>query len=555
MAGGLLNLIAHGNQNIILNGNPTKTFFKSNYAKYTNFGLQKFRIDQIGQKSLQLSQSTNFSFKIPRHGDLLMDTYLVLNLPNIYSPVLQNIDTNNGNITYHEYNFKWIKNIGCQIIKKVEFTVGGHIIQSFTGNYIQNIVERDFDLNKKHLFDKMTGNVSSLNNPIIDNNLNYPNSYKKDLSNNDIQPSILGRTLYIPINSWFSLSSKMAFPLISLQYSELVINFELRPIHELFIVKDIDKSLLSENTNYIYPIPTDIKYQFKRFINPPPDISLEYDTDKYDKLPTNFNKFDIHLNCTYCFLDTDEVNYFAKNDQTYLIKEVYEKQYDIQNSTSGKLNIESYGLVSSWMWYLQRSDVNLRNEWSNYTNYAYQDTITFDLHKKYYGDTDNLNLFYYTGYVQDRNDDYFIKDILEKFAIICDGKYRENEFDSGIYNYIEKYTRTNGNAKDGLYCYNFCIDTNPFILQPSGSFNTNKFKNIEFEYKIKTRHDNSPLQPFDKNGEEVKLVCDVDSGSNVIVNVNDATSVYKYKYYFYLIEERFNILKFSSGHADLVYSR
>ena len=32
MAGGLLNLISHGNQNIILNGNPTKTFFKTTYA-------------------------------------------------------------------------------------------------------------------------------------------------------------------------------------------------------------------------------------------------------------------------------------------------------------------------------------------------------------------------------------------------------------------------------------------------------------------------------------------------------------------------------------------
>ena len=46
MAGGLLNLIAYGNQNIIMNGNPTKSFFKTKYVKYTNFGLQKFRIDQ-----------------------------------------------------------------------------------------------------------------------------------------------------------------------------------------------------------------------------------------------------------------------------------------------------------------------------------------------------------------------------------------------------------------------------------------------------------------------------------------------------------------------------
>ena len=32
MPGGLLNIIAFGNANIILNGNPTKTFFKTTYS-------------------------------------------------------------------------------------------------------------------------------------------------------------------------------------------------------------------------------------------------------------------------------------------------------------------------------------------------------------------------------------------------------------------------------------------------------------------------------------------------------------------------------------------
>ena len=37
MPGGIMNLISVGSQNIILNGNPKKTFFKSIYSKYTNF--------------------------------------------------------------------------------------------------------------------------------------------------------------------------------------------------------------------------------------------------------------------------------------------------------------------------------------------------------------------------------------------------------------------------------------------------------------------------------------------------------------------------------------
>ena len=40
MPGGLLNIVSVGNNNIFLTGNPSKTFFKTTYAKYSNFGLQ-----------------------------------------------------------------------------------------------------------------------------------------------------------------------------------------------------------------------------------------------------------------------------------------------------------------------------------------------------------------------------------------------------------------------------------------------------------------------------------------------------------------------------------
>ena len=44
MPGGLLNIAAYGAENLILTGNPKKTFFNATYKKYTNFGLQRFRI-------------------------------------------------------------------------------------------------------------------------------------------------------------------------------------------------------------------------------------------------------------------------------------------------------------------------------------------------------------------------------------------------------------------------------------------------------------------------------------------------------------------------------
>ena len=87
MTGGLLNLVSYGNPNVMLNGNPSKTFFKFVYAKYTNFGMQKFRIDFKGLRQLRLSEESVFTFKMPRYAELLMDSYLVVTLPHIWSPI------------------------------------------------------------------------------------------------------------------------------------------------------------------------------------------------------------------------------------------------------------------------------------------------------------------------------------------------------------------------------------------------------------------------------------------------------------------------------------
>jgi hypothetical protein len=563
MAGGLLNLIALGNQNIILTGNPTKSFFKSTYAKYTNFGLQKFRIDQVGQTELDITKITKYSFKILRYGDLLMDTYLVVKLPKIWSPILKH------NNDYRPYEFKWIKNIGCQMIKEVNITIDGATIQKFSGHYLQNIVERDYDAHKKAIFDKMTGNINELNDPANYNNRNnnYPSAFNiynisPDISN--IEPSIREYNLYIPINSWFSMSSLMAFPLICLQYSELVIDFTLRPIMELYTIKDV---LYANSTN---PIPynnfpqiqanqNELAYQFKRFINPPPYRDLNIDDDSYINYNTILNS-NVHLICTQCFLEETERQHFAKNSQTYLIREINEYNFE-KAIKSSKIKIESKGLICSWMWYFQRSDIASRNEWSNYTNWLYEDKIPNDLEKlnisneyKYYipqfsYNGDASKNIYITGYSPDIYSQTNQCEIMKNFAIICDGKYREQDFDSNVFSKVEKYNKSNGScSKTGLYCYNFTLTTDPFKLQPSGAFNTNLFKTIEFEYN---NYNNPPIDPISSN---FTTICDEETGAIIGVS-KDPTSIYKYFYNLHVIEEKYNILLFQNGFAGLVYSK
>ena len=63
--------------------------------------------------------------------------------------------------------------------------------------------------------------------------------------------------------------------------------------------------------------------------------------------------------------------YLLQLQQLYLFKDVFRYKFDNVTGSKRLKLISSTGMVSSWMFYLQRNDVNLRNEWSNYTNWPY----------------------------------------------------------------------------------------------------------------------------------------------------------------------------------------
>jgi hypothetical protein len=256
---------------------------------------------------------------------------------------------------------------------------------------------------------------------------------------------------------------------------------------------------------------------------------------------------------TYCFLSKEERQLFAGEDQVYLVKDVFE--YKFENITgSKKVKLMSNGMVVNWMWFLQRNDVNLRNEWSNYTNWPYKSVpsditeapdISSDpefISGPLYNPNGENTGFFYTGNFFTGNR----KEILETMGILLNGDYRENILTRGIYDYIEKYTRTQGFAKEGLYCYNFCLNTSPFEYQPSGAINLSKFKNIELE--ITTYVPN-----LDAVNSSFNIVCD-QNGNAIGINKQN-WRLYEYNFNLTLYEERYNILSFVGGNCGMLYAR
>ena len=557
-----MQLVSEGQQNIILNGNPSKTFFKAAYARYTNFGLQKFRVDFEGAKTLRLAEESYFTFKIPRYADLLMDSYLSVDLPNIWSPIMppntdQASELNNTGM-WVPYEFKWIESLGALMISNITITCGNQTLQEFSGEYIKLMVERDLSGEKVKLFNEMTGNIPDINNPANSGTRvnSYPNAY---YSPTGAEPSIRGRTLYIPLNSWFNFKTQMAFPLISLQYNELHINVTMRPVQELFQIRDVFDSV----NNYPYVAPNiNLWYmQFYRFLQTPPDVELGIGS--YVDTRTLWNA-DIHLNCTYCFLSNEESRLFALQEQKYLFKQVRrQKFYNVTGSN--KVQLDSIGMVANMMFYFQRSDANLRNEWSNYSNWPYN-YLPYDITPAPTSGTfpivrtnpngsqttvdigpgvnanGQLTGWYITG---DSHGLANTNNIMISMAVVLDGSYRENEQPSGVYNYIEKWVRTSGALPVGVYCYNYCLTNSPMDLQPSGAINMSRFTTIELEFNTIV----PTLDPFAQS----LAICDPQTGN--IIGINKPTwRIYDYNFDLTIYEERWNIVTFVGGNCGLMYA-
>jgi len=632
MGGGILNIIASGELNVILNGDPKKTFFKTTYAKHTTFELQRFQIESSFENSLSLFTDSLFKFTISNIGDLLMDTFFSFTLPDIYSPIytIPLAHSTSGNGPYvptpdisgliycQPYEFRWIENIGVQFIKKVTYLIDGRPIQEYSGHYLYCKSKRDLSSTKLELFNTMIGNTKDFNEPetFNNNNGNYPSVSWGGLNEsnypNGLEPSIRGRRIFVPLYLWETFSSFQSFPLLLLQYSKLEIHVECRPICELFKVRDLNyfeswieklcpttqlPKVITDTFKYydppfIQPDLSDERYNILFFLKPPPsntfcigDISYNFITTLtpkeniqkvlkeisikyYSKLP-NFGFENISLYSTLAFLSEDERRYISKQTQQYLVKKVFERTiYNAQGVR--KEDIKSYGMTVSWMWFFQRTDVVLRNEWSNYSNWLYNNKMPYpcilslDLlnslsnvnipyitpqNKKYLLNNLNPCLQYISGPTHPGNQ----KNIMVDWGLYCNELVREESLPYGINNYIENYLKVEGNPEDGIYCYNFNIEKNN-SLNPSGAMNMIKFNNITFEF--------TTIDPYREVSSEIysnginKVFDDKSNETNNQTKYCIDSSKYQdfdYNFNLHIIEERYNILQFSNGLVDYLF--
>lgn len=182
MTGALAQLVAYGAQDVYLTGNPSTTFWKQVFNRYTNFALETIEQDVVGA----VDYGQDISVTLGRNGDLVKGVMLEITLqrgstdPDLQQPYFE-----------------------CEhLIDQLELWIGGQKILNFDHEWFRMYWE-------------------------IYLNLDQENAYR-DMCDFQTETEGYIRTFYLPLPLWFNdADDNNALPLIALQYHEVQLRLKL----------------------------------------------------------------------------------------------------------------------------------------------------------------------------------------------------------------------------------------------------------------------------------------------------------------------------------------
>ena len=333
MGGGLMELSAIGAEDLYLIGNPQITFFKSVYRKYTNFSLEYISQEMTGPLTLSQTTITTYKCKINRNADLLSNLYLTFRIPNIFSSSVSNNVSDPSNGQQVNQKFRWIKNLGTNMIHSIKFILGNQTIETITGEWINIWSELNVSEDKRYSYNEMIGNIPELYDPQYapGNNGFYPSSslnpnktkdpddYTDEMNPYRSPPSILARDIIVPLPLWFCIHPGLSLPLVALQYNDIEIELQLNPLIDLYTIIETN-SVNSNYGEYVKPNPARSDQNISNFLSETlgtSDYSLLYETDihkraEYSKAfdvlvgkqlsQSNWN-INLRVDCGYIYLE------------------------------------------------------------------------------------------------------------------------------------------------------------------------------------------------------------------------------------------------------------
>lgn len=214
MGYGYIQIVAIDEPNLYFIYDPQITFFKSIVRRNANFSVepveQPFNVPPNFGDKVSCDISRNI-------GDLLHRAYLVVDLPDI--------------VGQQDVLYAWRRNIGYALIDFVELEVNGRVVDRLHGDWLQLVEELESDVEFKKL-GRLVGDVPEL----------YEFSASKR-----------GRRLHVPLRFWFAQVFGRALPLVALQYSEVKLYVQFKPLADCLFVSPTHEVQVEEFVSLFEP--------------------------------------------------------------------------------------------------------------------------------------------------------------------------------------------------------------------------------------------------------------------------------------------------------------
>jgi hypothetical protein len=314
-----MQLVAYGAQDVYLTGNPQITFWKVTYRRYTNFAMEAIEQTFNGQADF----GRRVTCTISRNGDLAHTTILQVTLPEI-NQAMSNSSAGSSSATQENGVFaRWLDFPGEQLISQVEVEIGGQRIDRHYGDWMHIWNQLTMSAAQEKAYNTMVGNTTQLTYITDPSFSNVDGPCVSSAPRQICAPrnALPESTLYVPLQFWFCRNPGLALPLIALQYHEVRINIDLRPIDECLWAAS----------------------------------SLNCTSGSSVKVTTAYNQSLVaaSLYVNYIFLDTDERRRMAQNPHEYLIEQLQFTGDESVGSSSNKIKLNFNHPVKELIWVVQ----------------------------------------------------------------------------------------------------------------------------------------------------------------------------------------------------------
>jgi len=252
---------------------------------------------------------------------------------------------------------RWLDYPGEQLIAQVEVEIGGQRIDRQYGDWMHIWNQLTITAEQQRGYWNMIGNTTQLTF-ITDPSFSEVDGPCDSLAPRQVcapRNALPETTLYIPLQFWFCTNPGLALPLIALQYHEVKINLDIRPIDEcLWAVTTLSCNSDAYANNLTGSLvnggpggpqnPAVAGYAKNQYApGRPVPAAIAY----------NQSLVAASLYVDYVFLDTDERRRFAQNPHEYLISQLQFTGDESVGSSSNKIKLNFNHPVKELIWVVQ----------------------------------------------------------------------------------------------------------------------------------------------------------------------------------------------------------